>query len=150
MASSDFILTSNSGKTSLPSKPDYCMVDALYGKAGLFKTNQTVEEVSYHRMHGFVAMLCDDGSASAREVVNRLTLLNCPAVCPSCFDRIFPSAYDDFPQKEAFWRTMLDEAAELLVVPFSNWRTDPIVWQEVTNALRVNTRVSVLIDRTLN
>ena len=45
---------------------------------------------------------------------------------------------------------MLDEAAELLVVPFTNWRSDAEVWREVTTALRVNTRVSVLTDRTLS
>ncbi|MCF7725759.1 hypothetical protein [Sulfitobacter sp. M22] len=143
-------LTCAWGIIPLPSEPDYGIVDARYGKAGLFKTNQTVEDVSYHRMHGFVAVLCDDGSALAREVMHSLNLLNCPAVCPSCFDRIFPAAYDDFPQKDAFLRTMLDEAAELLVVPFTNWRADLVIWQEVTNALRVNTRVSVLTDRTLS
>jgi len=143
-------LTCAWGETPLPLEPDYGVVEERFGKAGIFKTNQTVEDVSYHRMHGFVAVLCEDGSVSAQEVMHSLGILNCPAVCSSCFDRIFPSAFDDLPQKEAFWRTMLDEAAELLVVPFTNWRADAVIWREVTSALRVNTRVSVLTDRTLS
>ncbi len=150
MAYSSNPLTCAWGVTALPLEPNYGLVEQRYGKAGIFKTNQTVEDVTHHRMHGYVAVLCEDGSVSAHEVMQRLGVLNCPAVCRSCFDHIFPSAFDDLPQKEAFWRTMLDEAAELLVVPFTNWRADAVVWREVTNALRVNTRVSVLTDRTLS
>ena len=138
------------GVRALPVKPDYGLVEERYGKAGIFKINQTVEEVSYHRMHGFIAVLCENGYVSAHEVMHRLGDLKCPAVCCSCFDRIFPSAFDDLRQKEAFWRTMLDEAAELLVVPFTNWRADAVIWREVTSALRVNTRVSVLTDRIIS
>lgn len=133
-----------------PTEPNYSFIEERYGRAGLFKTNQTVEDISYHRMHGFVAVLCDVETTTAHEVMHKLAALECPAVCWSCFDRLFPFACGDAPQKEAFWRSMLDEAAELLVVPFTNWRSEAVVWQEVTTALRVNTRVSVLIDRTLS
>ena len=150
MTSSNNFLTRDWSVSPSLSEPDYQVIEERYGKAGLFKTNQTVEGVSYHRMHGFVAVLCGDHVAVADEVMHRLGVLNCPAVCSSCFDRIFPSAFDDLAQKEAFWRTMLDEAAELLVVPFANWRANAVIWREVTNALRVNTRVSVLKDRTLS
>jgi len=143
-------LTCAWGVTPFPAEPDYSFIEERYGKAGLFKINQSVEDVSYHRMHGFVAVLCDVEATTAHEVMHRLGDLKCPAVCSSCFDRIFPSAFDDSRQKEAFWRTMLDEAAELLVVPFTNWRADAVIWREVTSALRVNTRVSVLTDRTIS
>lgn len=138
------------GVTPFPAEPDYSFIEERYGRAGLFKTNQTVEGVSCHRMHGFVAVLCDAETTTAHEVMHRLAALECPAVSWSCFDRLVPFACGDAPQKEAFWRSMLDEAAELLVVPFTNWRSDAVVWREVTTALRVNTRVSVLTDRTLS
>lgn len=150
MSSNRNPLTCAWGVAPFPAEPDCSFIEERYGRAGLFKTNQTVEDISYHRMHGFVAVLCDVEATAAHEVMHRLAALECPAVCWSCFDRLFPFACGDAPQKEAFWRSMLDEAAELLVVPFTNWRSDAVIWREVTTALRVNTRVSVLIDRTLS
>ncbi|WP_372993879.1 hypothetical protein [Sulfitobacter sp.] len=125
-------------------RPNYTEVVERYGRAGLFKTDQTLEAVASYRIAGFVAVISEECSPASTLVVHSLNVLGCAAVAPSDFDVYFPKFSMPDSRKRAFHDTMLDQASQIVVVPYDGWQSDHAVWRAVNSALRVNKRVSVI------
>lgn len=126
------------------SRPDYSDIYVRYGRAGLFKTDQSLEAVTSHRIQGFVAVISETRSPSCSIVVHSLNVLGCAAVAPGDFDTYFPKFFAPESRKAVFYDIMLEEASQLVVVPFEGWQSDPAIWRAVKAALRVNKRVTVI------
>jgi hypothetical protein len=133
---------------SVSSFLNYAALQGEFGKAGLLRFDQTIDDVAKHRMKGIIGVLSQPSYHPARIAALRLNTEMAAAIYPADFEMFFPIGAST-AQKAAWVGTILDRCAEFVVVPFENWRCDQDIFGAVTDALSINKRVSVLQDGAL-
>ncbi|WPZ24880.1 hypothetical protein UM399_11975 [Sulfitobacter pontiacus] len=128
---------------------NYAALQCEFGKAGLLRFDQTIEDVAEQRMKGLIGVLSQPSYHPARNVALRLNTEMTAAIYPADFDMFFPLGVSSL-QKNAWVGTILDRCAEFVVVPFENWMCHQVIFDAVNDALSVNKRVSVLTDGALS